>query len=159
MKKCVIFLPIALLCCTLQGTRVRLHDGNFADVPDKVTVINDLNEDVTVYEKVGWIDGYAIGTYELSKSQSRSTKTLFILEGIETEVNKRKHFVKYPRLYHYDCNKNDIFEDEETEFKYKLSDIVAAINQKKEFTPAFHIIVSLKEEFWLGLANRDQLDA
>lgn len=148
MNKYMSILACTFLCGTLHATRVTLKDGNHVDVPDTVTIHNDLHESATIKELVGWIDGYFTGTQELKDSQTYTVEhaQAVTLENVRAVAQGANCILDYPK---YRELLGSVSQDVYTVYKYKLSDLIAQVKENKKSAP-YHIVMNMEEEFWLG---------
>ena len=54
MNKIYGLLSVSLIMLTAHAGRVQFKDGTYVDVPDKISILNDLKEQAFVEERVGY---------------------------------------------------------------------------------------------------------
>lgn len=134
MNKVYGLLCVSLVMLSAHAGRVRLKDGTYVDVPDKVSILNDLKEQAFVEERV---------SYPTSNSEARNPEGRELSSGQELElevnegpapahssgaigvmVNARKYYVDFPTYYHPNAEQKPPLEVYLT-LKYKLSDVLS----------------------------------
>lgn len=156
MKKYFGFLPLVLLCCTLQAGRIHLTDGTITYVPDSILIKNDLNADAVVYETIGGLDGYVTGKTFLPKAKDYLVDGAEWVDYLEIRVNGMQYNIKYPRSVYI---KNQVFnlapDSAREQAIYKLSAIISASLIPQEiYTPAEQVIVTDEESRWVFYDNK-----
>lgn len=134
MKKVYGLLSISLLMLTAHAGRIQLKDGTFVDIPDKISILNDLKEQAFVEERVGYptptseardVDGKELASGEEAVFNVNSGPVpAHSSSYIGVVVNARKYYLDYPTYYHSNADQKPPIEVMLT-LKYKLSDILA----------------------------------
>lgn len=154
MKKNIGFLSLVVLFCNLSATRIKLKEGNCVDVPDTIIIENDMDEDVTILETIGGFDGYFTGHHSLPKSKSHLVNGARWLDELKVKLNGKEYDVAYPTTDTYRDEIDHVIKKEvKAEFKYNLSDLIKA-NQEKSFAPTLAINLTEQEEIWLSVERR-----
>ena len=140
MNKIYGLLSISLVMLNAYAGRIQLKDGTFVDVPDKVSILNDLKERAFVEERVGYpapgseareVDGKELeGGEEIALDVNAGPAPEYSSRGIGIMVNARKYYLEYATYFHPEAAPAPRIEAMLT-LKYKLSDILA---NKKDST-------------------------
>ena len=133
MNKVYGLLSLSLLASCAFAGRIQLKDGTFVDVPDKVSILNDLKDHAFVEESVWYPGGSEARDVEGKELASGQEIALDVnsgptpsqpSRGIGIIVNARKYYLDYATYFHPDAEAKPRI-DVMLVLKYKLSDILA----------------------------------
>ena len=114
----IIALSLTLLISNIYAGKIKLKNGTYVEVPNAVTIHNDLDDDVFIEERSVKVTPKNEVDVEVNKKISAQTTTQLL--GIL--INGRKYNVKYPTYFHPEADSHPL--EIYTVFKYKASDIV-----------------------------------